>query len=153
MLAVHTCPEPPLAGQKTLSVAGRAWNGPWTLDDDLSLEAWDATLVESARGKRRFLSGVGTSDAHDPEQTVGLPHTVVHAEDLGQVALVEGIRLGRSWLAESAGVSLELIVENGGRRAGLGERLSVRDDASVNITAAVGGAPETCVRILTDQGR
>ena len=67
--------------------------------------------------------------------------------------LVEGIRLGRSWLAESAGVSLELIVENGGRRAGLGERLSVRDDASVNITAAVGGAPETCVRILTDQGQ
>ncbi|MCA6095995.1 CehA/McbA family metallohydrolase [Streptomyces sp. SCA3-4] len=135
--------------------AVEVWNGPFTPDDEMAVAAWDALLVASARsGERRWLPAMGNSDAHREPQTVGLPQTVVLAEDLSRPALLAGIRAGRSWIAESAAVGLSFTVTGGrGGHAGIGERLSVDDDTEVTVRLAVTGVPGCSASLVTDQGR
>jgi hypothetical protein len=85
--------------------AMEVWNGPWTLDDQTALDAWHAMLVAG-----RFVPAVGTSDSHGRHQPVGHAQTVVLAETLGTGALVDALRRGRSWLAESSAVGLSFEV-------------------------------------------
>ena len=47
------------------------------------------------------------------EGQIGLPHTVVLAEELSTDAILAGLRAGRSWLAESAAIELSLTVSAG----------------------------------------
>jgi hypothetical protein len=49
---------------------------------------------------------VGDSDSHNSGQTVGLPHDVVHATSLSTGAIVDALKKGRNWLAESSAVDL-----------------------------------------------
>lgn len=77
------------------------WNGPWTLDDQTAVEAWHALLVAGRR-----VAAVGTSDSHGRHQPVGHAQTVVLADTLSTGAVVEALRAGRSWLAESSAVGL-----------------------------------------------
>ncbi|MCF6525880.1 CehA/McbA family metallohydrolase [Streptomyces sp. JJ36] len=131
--------------------AVEVWNGPWTPDDELSLAAWDNTLVAG----EDWLPATGNSDAHREPQRVGLPQTVVLAEDLSRHALLDGIRAGRSYLAESADVTLRLTAAGPrGEHAGIGERLRVRDpEDPVTVRLEVSGAPaDGTARLLTDQG-
>lgn len=129
------------------------WNGPWTLDDDIAVEAWDAMLVSSARQQRRWVPAMGNSDAHNPGQVVALPQTVVRADALSRDALVDGLAAGRSWIAESSAVEFELTVTGGGAAAGLGERLEAALDAPVDVSVRVAGVPDGYVRLVTDQGQ
>lgn len=130
------------------------WNGPYTPDDELALAAWDAGLAASARGQRAWLPAMGNSDAHrDPDQ-VGLPQTVVLAEDLTREAIQDGLRAGRSYVAESQYVRLDFgVTAETGQQAGIGERLAVPDDGTpVTVRLEVSGAPRCMVRFVTDQG-
>lgn len=129
------------------------WNGPWTLDDEVSVEAWDATLVASAGRRSGWVPAMGNSDAHNPGQVVALPQTVVRAERLDRGPLLEGIQSGRSWIAESAQVELSLTATAGGRAAGIGERLSVTPDLPIDVEVRVAGVPDGYVRLVTDQGQ
>ena len=52
------------------------------------------------------LPAMGNSDAHAEPQKVGLPQTVVLADDLSRRSLLEGIRAGRSYIAESSAISV-----------------------------------------------
>ncbi|WP_181767461.1 CehA/McbA family metallohydrolase [Streptomyces albidus (ex Kaewkla and Franco 2022)] len=133
--------------------AVEVWNGPWTPDDELALATWDNMLVAPPSG-RSWLPAMGNSDAHSEPQKVGLPHTVVHAEDLSRTALLDGIRAGHSYLVESSGISLKFSATGPrGEHAGIGERLEVRSDAEVTVRLEVTGAPEgATARFLTDQG-
>jgi hypothetical protein len=133
--------------------AVEVWNGPWTVDDEVSLAAWDNTLVTG--GPEGWLPAMGNSDAHREGQAVGLPQTVVLADDLSRRALLEGVRAGRSYLAESSGVSLALSATGPrGEHAGIGGRLRVAGDAEVAVRVEVSGAPEgAAVRLMTDQGQ
>ncbi|MCK1796743.1 CehA/McbA family metallohydrolase [Streptomyces sp. XM4193] len=127
------------------------WNGPWTPDDELALAAWDNMLVE--RGSD-WLPALGCSDAHSEGQDVGLPQTVVHADDLTRGDVLAGIRAGRSYLTESSRISVELTAsdERGGH-ATIGGRLRTSPTADVTVRLSVDGAPEGAVaRLLTDQG-
>lgn len=131
--------------------AVEVWNGPWTPDDELAVAAWDNTLV----AEDDWLPALGSSDAHREGQDVGLPHTVVHAEELSRRALLDGIRAGRSYLAESSGLTLGFAATGPrGEHAGIGERLRVAADAAVTVRLEVSGAPSgATVRLLTDQGQ
>jgi len=130
------------------------WNGPWTADDESAVDTWDAMLASPANGgNRRWLPAMGNSDAHSVPQVIGLPHNVVLADQLSREAILDGIRRGRSWIAESADVSLELTASSGTSQAGLGERLAVAGDAPVAITATVSGVPDGIVRFITDEGQ
>ncbi|SOD85831.1 hypothetical protein SAMN06272765_3265 [Streptomyces sp. Ag109_G2-15] len=135
--------------------AVEVWNGPYTPDDEVTLAAWDAQLVASVRerGKgRQWLPAMGNSDAHRDPDAVGMPQTVVLAEDLTRAAIQQGLRAGRSYVAESRHVTLSLSVAGGDREAGIGERLAVPDDTPVTVRLEVSGAPRCSVRFVTDQG-
>lgn len=104
------------------------WNGPWTLDDQAAVVLWDRLLRDGRR-----LPALGNSDSHAHTDVVGHPHTVVHAPDLTRQAILAAVKAGRSYLAESAQVTVDLKA-NG---AGLGETADasngiVRVDATVH---------------------
>ncbi|MDI3386540.1 CehA/McbA family metallohydrolase [Streptomyces sp. B-S-A8] len=128
------------------------WNGPYTPDDEASLADWDSTLQAAGRGGR-WIPAMGSSDAHRDPDRVGGPQTVVLAEELSRTAILAGLRAGRSYVAESASVSLDFSAAGGrGRRAGIGERLAVDRDTPVTVRLEVHGAPGCTIRLVTDQG-
>jgi hypothetical protein len=129
------------------------WNGPYTPDDEVALADWDSMLVASVREGRDWIPAMGNSDAHRDPDPVGMPQTVVLADDLTRDAIQEGIRAGRSYVAESARVALSFGASGGrGRHAGIGERLEVDRDTPVTVRLEVTGAPRCTVRFVTDQG-
>lgn len=130
------------------------WNGPYTPDDEVALADWDSTLVASARsGSRSWIPAMGNSDAHRDPDPVGGPQTVVLADDLTRTAIQEGLRAGRSYVAESKNVSLTFGVSGGrARHAGIGERLEVDPDTPVTVRLEAKGAPRCTIRFVTDQG-
>ncbi|CAM5473771.1 CehA/McbA family metallohydrolase [Streptomyces aurantiogriseus] len=134
--------------------AVEVWNGPYTPDDEVALADWDAMLVTGVReGRRDWIPAMGNSDAHRDPDMVGLPQTVVLADDLTRDAIQEGIRAGRSYVAESSKVSLTFTATGGrGEQAGIGERLAVEQDTPVTVRLEVKGAPRCTVRFVTDQG-
>ncbi|MGN9793602.1 CehA/McbA family metallohydrolase [Streptomyces sp. OZ13] len=133
--------------------AVEVWNGPYTPDDEVSLADWDSTLALAARTGKRWTPAMGSSDAHRDPDPVGTPQTVVLADDLTREAILDGIRAGRSYVAESKDVSLAFSAAGGrGRHAGIGERLPVDDRDPVTVRLEVEGAPGCTVRLVTDQG-
>ncbi|WP_338672146.1 CehA/McbA family metallohydrolase [Streptomyces sp. SCSIO 30461] len=133
------------------------WNGPYTPDDEVALMDWDSTLVTAVRsaGAMRWIPAMGGSDAHRDPDAVGTPQTVVLADDLTRAAILDGIRAGRSYVAESSAVSLSFgAVDGRGRHAGIGERLRTRgaDDPVTVLLEVTGGPSGGTARIVTDQG-
>ncbi len=132
--------------------AVEVWNGRWNLDDEVSLRIWHRLIF---RG--RHVAAVGGSDSHGPHQRVGSPQTVVRAAELSTPAVVEGLRRGRSYLAESSAVTLELTascpVGDAMLTAGPGETLTMPASAQATITATVTGAPDTSLTLITAQHR
>jgi hypothetical protein len=131
--------------------AVEVWNGPWTPDDEAALAAWDRLLAASAP-PGRLLPAVAGSDAHGHGDRVGLPATVVLAEDLERGAVLGGLAAGRSWLAGSAAVDLELEAAAGGRAAGIGGRLQVPPGQRVAVRLRVRGAAGCLARLCTGAG-
>jgi hypothetical protein len=116
------------------------WNGPWSTDDEATLATWHGGLVAGTR-----LPAVGDSDAHGPGDTIGLPQTVVRAASLSTGDVLDAVRAGRSWLAESSAVELSFTVTAGGKVAGIGDR--VAPGAVVHVDLEVTGAPG-CVAVV-----
>ncbi|MFL4904972.1 CehA/McbA family metallohydrolase [Streptomyces sp. MMS24-I2-30] len=133
--------------------AVEVWNGPYTPDDEVTLAEWDNQLVASVRENRAWLPAMGNSDAHRDPDPVGSPQTVVLADDLTREAIQEGIRAGRSYVAESKAVTMTFTATGGrARQAGIGERLEVDPDTPVTVRLEVSGAPRCTVRFVTDEG-
>jgi hypothetical protein len=128
------------------------WNGPWTADDEVSVQTWDGMLVEDGRSGR-WLPAVGNSDAHREPQVIGLPQNVVLAGGLDRRSILDGVRAGRLWVAESAAVDMSFQATSGGRTAGIGERLPVPDGALVTVEVTAKAVPGCAVRLYTDEGK
>jgi hypothetical protein len=133
--------------------AVEVWNGPWTYDDESAVDTWDAMLGEAMRTGGDWLPAMGNSDAHSEPQVIGLPQTVVHADDLNRDAILAGIKAGHSWIAESSSVALGLTATGHGRQAGIGETLELPLGAPVDVRVDVSGVPNGTVRIITDEGQ
>ena len=123
------------------------WNGPWKLDDEAAVINWDGLLRTGA-----YLPAVGDSDAHAPDNVVGLPHNVVYADELTPRRLMEGLRAGRNWLAESSAVQLTMTASDGKRSAGIGERLTTNSGKQITVEIVVAGVPGTAVRLYDQNG-
>jgi hypothetical protein len=123
------------------------WNGRWNLDDEYSLRTWQRLLRQGRR-----VVAVGGSDSHGAHQQVGLPQTVVHAEGLSSTAIINGLRRGRSYLARSRDVALDLTASCGDGVAGPGQTLRVPPDGRMTLTAVISGAPDTEVALITPEG-
>ncbi|MFF8916686.1 CehA/McbA family metallohydrolase [Streptomyces sp. NPDC015032] len=134
--------------------AVEVWNGAYTPEDEIALAEWDNSLVAAVRSSKPWVPAMGNSDAHREPDKVGLPQTVVLADELSRGAIVAGIRAGRSYIAESSAVALSFGASGGrGRHAGIGERLRVDGDATpVTVRLEVTGAPGCTAHFVTDQG-
>ncbi|MGC4808361.1 CehA/McbA family metallohydrolase [Micromonospora sp. DT233] len=132
------------------------WNGlwssdrPWNADNEAALAEWGRGLAADIHNGR-WRPAIGNSDAHVAGQ-LGVPQTVVLAEELSRDAVLDGIRAGRVWIAESATIELLLTVSAGGRSAGTGERLATHGEPTV-VRAEVRGVPAGRVSFHTDRGR
>ncbi len=129
--------------------AMEVWNGLWNVDDELSLRIWQQLLKQDRR-----ITAVGGSDSHVSTQPVGRPQTVVYAQALSTPELIDGLRRGRCYVAESDGVTLTL---NASRDevavpAGPGESIMVPHGAEVTIATEVRGAPDATISLITDAG-
>ncbi|MEU0685864.1 CehA/McbA family metallohydrolase [Streptomyces uncialis] len=135
--------------------AVEVWNGPWSSDVPWQADN-EAALAEWGRGlaadihQGRWRPATGNSDTHLKGQ-LGVPHTVVLAEDLSADEILAAIRAGRSWIAGSTAVELSFTVSAGGRSAGIGERLAAGDEPAV-ARADVRGVPFGTVSFHTEQG-
>ncbi|MFI1942377.1 CehA/McbA family metallohydrolase [Streptomyces virginiae] len=123
------------------------WNGPWTLDDAANIAAWHVMLC---LGKR--VAAVGNSDAHSPSDAVGRPHNVVYADSLSTPAVLDALRLGRSYAVESAAVTLDFTARAGAAVAGPGEELPLSFFDAVDVTLNVTGAPDSIATLSTEWG-
>jgi len=135
--------------------AVEVWNGPWRsdlpwqADNETALAEWGRALAADIQ-QGRWRPAVGNSDTHLEDQ-IGIPHTVVYAEELSTAAILTGIRAGQSWIAESAAVELSFAISVGGHSAGIGERLNIGDEPAV-AHVEVRGVPNGTVRFHTVQG-
>lgn len=133
--------------------ATEVWTGPWTYDDEHAVSTWDQKIGEAVRSGGRWVPALGNSDAHSTPQVIGLPHNVVLADGLRTDSVMDGIRAGRSWIAESSAVELTFTVSGDARQAGIGETLKAPADAPVDVRLDVKGVPKGTVRFLTDEGQ
>lgn len=110
------------------------WNGlwtsdqPWNADNEAALAEWGRGLAADLR-TGAWRPAMGNSDTH-LEGQIGIPHTVVFAEELSTQAVLAAIRAGRSWIAGSADVDVSFTAGADGRVAGVGERLATRGGRS-----------------------
>ncbi|MFF1482886.1 CehA/McbA family metallohydrolase [Streptomyces sp. NPDC058301] len=133
--------------------AVEVWNGPYTPDDEVSLQEWDNTLALAVGSGGSWTPAMGNSDAHRDPDRIGGPQTVVLADDLSREAIQAGLKAGHSYVAESSSVSLAFTVAGGrGGHAGIGERLRVARDEPVTVRLDVTGAPGCTAAFVTDQG-
>jgi hypothetical protein len=131
------------------------WNGlwtsdlPWNADNEAALSEWGRSLAADIHGGR-WRPAMGNSDTHLEEQ-IGIPHTVVLAEELSADAVLAGIRAGRSWIADSIAIEMSFKVSAGDRSAGIGERLKTCDEPAV-VRTDVRGVPSGTVSFHSDRG-
>ncbi|MFE4256126.1 CehA/McbA family metallohydrolase [Streptomyces sp. NPDC056910] len=132
------------------------WNGlwtsdrPWNADNEAALTEWGQSLAADIH-TGAWRPAMGNSDTH-LEGQIGIPHTVVFAEELSTEAVLAGIRAGRSWIAESADVDVSFTAHADGRVVGVGERLATHG-GQVEVQAAVRGVPVGAVSFHTDRGQ
>ncbi|WP_236584663.1 hypothetical protein [Streptomyces sp. MBT53] len=93
---------------------------------------------------------MGNSDTHLSGQ-IGVPHTVVRAEELSTGAVLAGMRAGRSRIAGSAAVELSFTVSAGAQRVCVGGQLE-SGDGPVVARVGVRGVPSGVVGLHTGQG-
>ncbi|MCO8244866.1 MULTISPECIES: CehA/McbA family metallohydrolase [unclassified Haladaptatus] len=120
------------------------WNGPWTWEDEAALQTWDRMLREG-----HYLPAVGASDAHDYDDQIGLPHTIVYASELGTDAILSGISSGNSYLARSDSVSVDLQAISGCRSVIPGQYLRRPEDAPIEVEMTVTGVKDATVTFHT----
>jgi predicted metal-dependent phosphoesterase TrpH len=135
--------------------AVEVWNGlwasdrPWNADNEAALAEWGRSLAADIHG-RRWRPMIGNSDTH-LEGQIGIPQTVVLAEELSASAILDGIRAGRSWIAESAAIELVFKVSAGSRSAGIGEWLKTGGEPTT-VRVDVHGVSSGTVSFHTDRG-
>jgi predicted metal-dependent phosphoesterase TrpH len=113
--------------------AVEVWNSSWGPEDEAALATWDQLLRQGSR-----IVAVGGSDAHRPPDVIGRPQTVVRSARLDDGRIIDGIRAGRVYLAESKDVQLSMTARRGRRGIGTGGPLGGgnADDADVDATPA-----------------
>ncbi|PNG89531.1 hypothetical protein SMF913_24996 [Streptomyces malaysiensis] len=114
----------PLRGFDVVEVWNGLWTSdrPWNADNEAALAEWGMSLAADIH-TGSWRPAMGNSDTH-LEGQIGIPHTVVFAEELSTEAILTGIRAGRSWIAESADVDVLFTANADGRVAGVGEQLA-----------------------------
>jgi hypothetical protein len=125
----------PLAEVDVVEVWNGAWTSdvPWQADNEAALADWHRALVTDVP-TGRWRPAIGNSDAHLSGQ-IGTPHTVIEAAALTPEAVLDTLRSGTGWIAESAAVDLRFTI-----------------DPSGLVTVDVAGVPGGHVTLHTERG-
>lgn len=128
--------------------AVEVWNGPWSginaTFNSAAVRRWHELLTQGI-----VKTAVGNSDTHRESQTIGLPHNVVHADELSVEALVRALRAGRSWIAESSTVDLVSFTATLDDVSGeIGDRVPSDPGSTVAVHLDVTGVPGCVARLL-----
>lgn len=132
------------------------WNGqwssevPWQADNEAALADWGGSLAADIH-QGPWRPAIGNSDTH-LEHQIGIPHTVVLADELSVDAILAGICAGRSWIAASDAIELSFTVTVGDHSAGIGEPVKIGDEPAV-VRVEVRGVPSGIVSLHTEEGR
>jgi hypothetical protein len=120
-----------------------------------SIPFWEERLNSGVR-----ITAIGGSDNHNADSapgmpsSVGVPTTVVHASELSQAAILEGIQKGHVFVdiwGSPAGL-LEVQAEAGGQHAEMGDALAVSSKAHVRLLVHVAGVPADAVVVWAGDG-
>ena len=102
-------------------------------------------------------TAIGGSDNHEggggTKHPVGMPTTVVYAEELSQVAILNGIRLGHVFVDTDGSHDrlLEFTAQlDGGARAMMGDSLVAPHGKAVRFEVHVAHAPGSTIRLIED---
>lgn len=103
------------------------------------------------------ITGIGSSDNHDPDAArpgsapIGHPTTVVHARDLSQPAILDGIRAGNVFIdvEGSRDRVLDVAVISGKTRAAMGETMTL-PAAKLSVEARIAGVSSGTVQLITN---
>ncbi|WP_423601919.1 CehA/McbA family metallohydrolase [Sphingomonas sp. MS122] len=106
------------------------------------------------RGYR--ITGIGSSDNHDPaagpgKAPIGRPATVVHARELSQPAILDGIRAGNVFIdvEGTRDRMLEVMVVSGRTRAAMGETVTT-PAAKLQVEARVTGITQGTIQLVAN---
>jgi hypothetical protein len=130
------------------AVNGGSESGPYS-----GIPFWEAALKSGYRP-----TAIGGSDNHDAQlafdkpASVGSPTTVVYANQLSSAAILAGIRSGRVFidLTASKDRMLDVFAEASGRRANMGEALTISRGGEVIVSSHVVACQGSVLRILVD---
>jgi len=124
-----------------------AWNGPWTGDDQTTVNTWHNQLVAG-----EYIPIVGNSDSHTESQTVGLAQSVYRMETLSTAAVLEAIKGGHAWIAESSGVDLTFTATLGDDVAECGDHLGAAPEDLVQVRLSASGVAGSFARVMGASG-
>jgi hypothetical protein len=130
--------------------AVEVWNGPWSLFNQLTLDAWQQQLVDGG-----YTPAVGNSDSHHAGQVVGLPQTVYRLDTLSSAAIVTAVQGGHCWIAESSAVDLTFTATVAGPTStvvGPGDTVALAPDEMLACSLAVTGVPGTLAQLIGTSG-
>jgi hypothetical protein len=130
--------------------AVEVWNGPWSIFNQSTVNAWQQQLVAGG-----FTPAVGNSDSHHPGQAVGLPQTVYRLDSLSSAAIVAAARGGHSWIAESSAVDLTFTATGAGATTtvgGPGDTVSLPVDEHLACSFTATGVPGTLTQLIGSSG-
>ncbi|MCX7668743.1 MAG: CehA/McbA family metallohydrolase, partial [Anaerolineae bacterium] len=130
------------------------WNGHWAWRNAEALARWEQLLLAGRRviavgGSDRHQGNAGGNQAH---LTVGQPTTWVYAPELSVRGILAGLRAGRVCVSgDSTGPWVELeIATRDGRRAVMGESLSLAPDEAATIQVQTRGAAGYRLRLIVN---
>lgn len=119
------------------------------------LAFWDGLLNRGLR-----VTGIAGSDSHRPDErdhlsAVGRPTTVVHAADLSQASILEGIRRGRVFIDMTAGKErlLDMVAIQGARSTFMGGSLPLAAGETAMIDVTVSGIVDATLELVLDGQR
>lgn len=129
-----------------------AINGLTTQPPLAGLDFWYDKLNRGFR-----ITGIGSSDNHDPAAArpgsapIGRPATVVHARDLSQPAILDGIRAGDVFIdvEGTRDRMLEVAVVSGKTRAAMGETVTA-PAAALSVEARIAGVEAGTVQLIAN---
>lgn len=115
---------------------------------------WHERLNEGHR-----LVGIGGSDNHDAalrtssfgRSRIGAPTTVIHANELSQRGILDGLRSGRVYVdVQGSGAHLEMVARHGDQQAWMGNDLSLPANAVLALELQVAGIEDARVEWIVD---
>lgn len=132
-------------------VAIEAINGLTTQPPLAGLDFWYDKLNRGFR-----ITGIGSSDNHDPaagagKAPIGRPATVIHARELSQAAILDGIRAGNVFIDVEGTRErmLEVAVVSGRTRTAMGETVA-NPATRLMIEARITGVTQGVVQLVAN---